>query len=146
MHAQNLTSSLSATNAIEFFMDSIVHFEIPADDTKRAGKFYSEVFGWQLNPVPNMEYTMVGTTPIGEDGRPKEPGGINGGMTKRGGPVEHIVVTVGVQDIEATLRNIERSGGRIVSPKTPVGDMGFAAYFNDTEGNVVGLFQPTGRM
>ena len=127
-------------------MDSVVHFEIPADDTKRAGKFYTEVFGWQINPVPDMDYTMVGTTVSSEDGRPKEPGAINGGMPKRGGPVEHTVVTVGVQDIEATLRKIESLGGRIVSPKMPVGEMGFAAYFKDTEGNVVGLFQPAGQM
>jgi predicted enzyme related to lactoylglutathione lyase len=28
-----------------------------------------------------------------------------------------------------------------VSDREPVGDMGFAAYFKDTEGNLVGLWE-----
>jgi len=35
----------------------------------------------------------------------------------------------------------EQLGGKTVQKKMPVGDMGFAAYFKDTEGNVIGLFQ-----
>lgn len=52
----------------------VVHFEIPVDDVKRAKAFYNKAFGWQMAPVPEMEYTMVGTTPSDKNGRPKEPG------------------------------------------------------------------------
>ena len=34
-----------------------------------------------------------------------------------------------------------RPGGTVSGPKEPVGEMGFAAYFTDTEGNVVGLWE-----
>src|SRR5262249_58933637 len=34
---------------------SLVWFEIPADDLKRAQKFYSALFGWKINPFPNMQ-------------------------------------------------------------------------------------------
>ena len=58
----------------------VVHFEIPADDVDRARSFYRDAFGWQMSGLPEMGYTMVGTTPTGENGMPSEPGSINGGM------------------------------------------------------------------
>src|SRR5690606_15349347 len=39
----------------------VVHFEIPADDMERAQAFYREAFGWRLNPMPEMSYTLVTT-------------------------------------------------------------------------------------
>jgi len=46
-----------------------------------------------------------------------------------------------VDDIDATLVDIEKHGGSAVGEKLPVGDMGFAAYFTDSEGNLMGLWQ-----
>jgi uncharacterized protein len=122
-------------------MDSIIHFEIPADDPKRAGEFYNKAFGWNMNAMPEMNYTMIGTAPSDENGVPTIPGAINGGMAQRGQPIDHTVVTINVQSIDDALARIEKLGGKKVSDKMPVGDMGFAAYFKDTEGNVVGLWQ-----
>ena len=120
----------------------VVHFEIPADDPERARTFYTEAFGWNLMPVPEMDYTMVGTTPSDESGQPQEPGSINGGMFKRSADFPQTpVITVDVDDIDAALSRVEELGGSTVAPKIPVGDMGFAAYFKDTEGNVMGLWQ-----
>jgi predicted enzyme related to lactoylglutathione lyase len=41
------------------FMDKVVHFEIPYDDKGRASKFYSEIFGWKLLNIPEMDYTLI---------------------------------------------------------------------------------------
>lgn len=125
-------------------MDSIVHFEIPADDTKRASEFYNKAFGWTINPMPEFDYIALRTADSDENGMPKNPGSINGGMAKRGEPVQNIVVTINVKDIDKTLDTVEKLGGKKVMGKTPIGEMGFTAYFKDTEGNVVGLFQPAG--
>ena len=84
---------------------------------------------------------MVGTTPSNQQGMPTEPGAINGGMTKRQDPVKTPVITIDVNDIDSTLKSIEKLGGKVVQKKQPVADMGFTAYFKDTEGNVVGLWQ-----
>ena len=62
-------------------------------------------------------------------------------MLARGTPVSSTVVTVDVEDIDATLAEVERLGGATVRGKAAVGDMGFAAYITDTEGNLVGLWQ-----
>ncbi len=91
--------------------------------------------------MPEMNYTMIGTAPSDENGTPKELGMINGGMPKRGQPIDHTVVTIHVQSIDDALTRIEKLGGKRVGEKMSLGDMGFAAYFKDTEGNVVGLWQ-----
>lgn len=119
----------------------VVHFEIPADDVERAQDFYRESFGWEMNAMPEMSYTIVMTTKTNDQGVPADPGAINGGMLKRSSPVTSPVITVDVTDIDAALRRIESSGGATLQPKQPVGDMGFAAYFKDCEGNVMGLWE-----
>jgi predicted enzyme related to lactoylglutathione lyase len=120
---------------------SVVHFELPADDLKRAQKFYAKTFGWEIMPMPEMGYTMVGTVPSDKDGMPKEPGAINGGMTERDALLAHPVVTINVADIDASLKLVAKNGGKVARKKTAIGPMGFTAYFKDSEGNTVGLFQ-----
>ncbi|MCX6659012.1 MAG: VOC family protein, partial [Candidatus Bathyarchaeota archaeon] len=98
-------------------------------------------FGWKMNEIPEMEYVMVGTVESDEDGLPKETGAINGGMLERQDPVKSPVITINVKNIDQAAEAIEKNGGKLVRPKMAVGDMGYAAYFKDTEGNVIGLWQ-----
>ena len=126
-------------------MGKVVHFEIPADDLSRAKKFYSTVFGWRADEMPEMEYVMIGTTESDENGMPKQPGAINGGMLKRQDPVRHPVVTIDVENMDDALAKVKKNGGQIVREKLPVGEMDFAAYFKDPEGNVIGLWQNSGK-
>lgn len=122
-------------------MGKVVHFEIPADDLPRAKKFYNTVFGWNATEMPEMEYVMLRTTESDENGMPKEPGAINGGMMKRQDPLRHPVVTIDVESIDDALASVKKNGGQVVREKLAVGDMGFTAYFRDPEGNVIGLWQ-----
>jgi uncharacterized protein len=119
------------------------HFEIPADNVERARKFYSGAFGWKMNSVPGMEYTMVQTGPADDQGMPKGPGYIGGGIAKRGGHIGAPVVTIMVDEISEAEKTVEKHGGKILQTKQPIGDgsMGWTAYFKDTEGNIVGLYQ-----
>jgi uncharacterized protein len=119
----------------------VVHFELPFDDKARAMGFYAEVFGWDLEEMPDLDYVGVMTGSVGADGRPTEPGFIGGGMTSRGGVNSGPVVTVDTDDIDATLARVTERGGQVLQERAAVGDMGFTAYFSDTEGNVVGLWQ-----
>jgi hypothetical protein len=122
-------------------MDKVVHFEVPFDDGDRASMFYREAFGWQLNSMPEYQYVMVSTTETDDKGRPSELGGINGGMMARQGPISAPVITIGVDDLDDSLSRIEKLGGKVAIGRQPVGDMGFSAYFHDTEGNLIGLWQ-----
>ena len=122
-------------------MDKVVHFEVPFDDGERATTFYREAFGWGLDSMPQFQYTMVRTTQTNEQGAPVEPGAINGGMLHRQGPITAPVITIGVDDLDDALARVEKLGGKVAIGRQPVGSMGFSAYFHDTEGNLIGLWQ-----
>jgi hypothetical protein len=126
-------------------MDRVEHFEIPVDDAARAREFYGSVFEWELNEADmgggNM-YTMVTTTPIDESTRvPTEPGAINGGLMQRSADTPAPVITIAVTSIDESLKKVEAEGGSTVQPRTDIPDMGAYAYFKDSEGNVVGLWE-----
>ena len=119
----------------------VVHFEIPFDDGDRARTFYREAFGWTINEIPDLHYSIVRTGPVGEDGFPTEKGYIGGGMLHRESPTDRPVITVDVDDIDEALARIESLGGTTLVGRQSVGDMGYAAYFKDVEGNLMGLWQ-----
>jgi len=117
----------------------VVHFEIPFDDGDRAAAFYSSAFGWQVMPMPEMGYTMVG--PTDQETGPTEAGFINGGMFARREGFTAPNLVIDVPDIDGALKTVGEAGGTTVTERTAVGDMGFTAYFKDTEGNLVGLWE-----
>jgi len=122
----------------------VVHFEIPADDPARAQEFYRGAFDWEINSMPEMQYALIRTTATDEQGAPKEPGAINGGMFRREAEINLPVITIEVADIDQSLKTIETTGGSTVQSRTKIGDMGFSAYFKDSEGNLMGLWENAG--
>jgi predicted enzyme related to lactoylglutathione lyase len=127
----------------------VTHFEIPVDKMDRGKKFYSEVFGWNIQAMPGaapgMDYIGAGTAQSDERGMVTEKGAINGGIVSREGPVKHPVITIEVEDIDKTLDEIRKHGGKVVMKRTSMAEMGFFAYFEDSEGNILGLWQSTRR-
>ncbi len=126
-------------------MNKVVHFEIPTDDHARAKRFYGDVFGWHLQDMPAGAdmYTFAITSPVDDQFRHKESGAINGGMFQRRPqlPVTNPVITIEVDSIDEHASRIEAAGGTLAAPKGEVPDMGYYAYFMDTEGNLMGLWQ-----
>ncbi|MHC6592252.1 VOC family protein [Arthrobacter sp. C152] len=122
-------------------MAGVVHFEIPADDPQRAKAFYEQALGWRIEPVPGMDYNMVITAGMDEAGQSTTPGAINGGMMAREGQITSPVITIDVPDIDATLKSVAELGGSVVIPKNEVPGMGYTAYFKDSEGNLMGLWE-----
>ena len=121
----------------------VVHYEIPFEDGDRARAFYGGVFGWQLVPVPGVDYTLVMTGPTDQETGATEPGFINGGLFERSEqfPGKAPNVVIDVDSIDDALRQVKEGGGAVASERMAVGDMGFAAYFTDTEGNLIGLWE-----
>jgi predicted enzyme related to lactoylglutathione lyase len=123
-------------------MRSVVHFEIPADDVARAKEFYRSVFDWQLQDMPEMDYTVVRTTDVDEATQmPTSPGAINGGLVRRGQDTPTPVLTIDVESIDQALEQVEAAGGRVVRERTEIPGMGAYAYFTDPEGNTLGLWE-----
>ena len=72
---------------------------------------------------------------------PLEPGAINGGMVERTKEQPNPVITINVNSIDAYITKIESAGGIMITSKGEVPQMGYYAYFKDSEGNVMGLWQ-----
>lgn len=118
----------------------VVHFEIPFGDGDRAREFYAQAFGWELAVAPGKSYTHASTGPS-QDHQPTEAGYINGGLLRREAPDQAPIVVIEVDDIDASLARIEELGGSVVLGRQLAGDAGYAAYFKDVEGNIMGLWQ-----
>jgi predicted enzyme related to lactoylglutathione lyase len=118
--------------------NTIMHFEIPADDVSRAKAFYEKTFGWKIKPFPmppGQEYFGVTTRKQGEPG-------IDGGLMKRNMPGQPFTNYVTVKSIDAMTQIVQANGGTIVLPKQGIGEgMGWIAAFKDPENNIIGLHQ-----
>jgi len=119
-------------------MDKVVHFEIPFDDKKRATGFYSKIFGWRLQDIPEMEYVMITAAKTDKKHMVAEKGAINGGFFQRNDAAKTPIVVIGVKSIDETIRQVLANGGKVVTPRQSIPN-GSYARIADTEGNVIGL-------
>lgn len=111
-----------------------VHFELPVEDQTRAADFYAKVFGWDLQQWEGAPYWLATTGPDAEPG-------INGALGLKSEDFAVPVFVIEVPDIEAAIKSVEEAGAAIVHPKSPIPGVGYSAYFTDTEGNRMGLFE-----
>ena len=115
-------------------VSSIVWFEIPADNTERATAFYSNLFGWKINPFPgNSDYLHIDTG--GADNSP------DGALKRRKHAREPVVNYISVDSVDKFADKVAKLGGKICMAKTAVPQMGYFAVCQDTEGNAFGLWE-----
>ena len=117
--------------------NAINWFEIPATDFTRAKKFYETVLDTKIMemPFPHGKYGMFPADMQNSD--------VGGGLVQSEGfnPSKDgtVVYLNGGEDLSTPLSRIESAGGKIIMPKTSIGENGFMAQFIDTEGNRVAL-------
>lgn len=139
-------------------MNRVVHFEIQADDIERAKKFYSSVFGWEMQQMGEEfgGYVVIKTGPgpddIAKGGVRMEDLGINGGMMKRNAPLPEdgkspnaYTCIIAVDNIDAYIQKVDAAGGKPQTEKMDVPGVGQLRYYKDTEGNIFGIIQPAPR-
>ena len=117
-------------------MNPVNWFEIPVKDLDRAKKFYESVFGVKLQ-MEEMGPMKMAWFPMLQDAF-----GAAGSLVKADGYApshEGTVVYLSVEDIEGTLAKIKANHGKTLLPKMGIGEYGFIAQFEDTEGNRVAL-------
>jgi predicted enzyme related to lactoylglutathione lyase len=124
--------------------NTVVHFEIQADDIERAKMFYEKALGWKIMPL--MKKEEGGMDYWGVETRESGPG-INGGMYMRPDKPEEKYYTydctVAVENLDASMEAIKANGGKIEKDKSEIPGVGWFASVKDTEGNRFGLMQPT---
>ena len=113
-----------------------VHVELNSPDPEKAKSFYSRLFSWQLQDVPNPaipdgEYTMIN---VGK--------GTGGGIMKQvpGGPTGWLAY-VEVENIEAATKKAQSLGAKIMKDVTEVKDMGWLSIIQDPAGSILGLWE-----
>lgn len=114
----------------------ICHIELAAKDQAQSARFYSDLFGWQTQHIPEMSYTTFAAT-----------GGPGGGFLKIG---EHEVkegdihVFVATDNIGATLKRAESLGGKTLTGESEIPHVGWFAVLADPAGTTMCLFKPKG--
>lgn len=119
-------------------MSNTIHWiEIPTNNIERAATFYNtvldidmkvkEAMGMKTAFFPHTAETQTGGCLM--QGPNYEP-------TDKG----TIIYLNGGEDLQPALERVAKAGGKIILPKTSLGQNGFMAHFLDTEGNKMGLY------
>ena len=114
----------------------VVYFEIPVNNINRAIKFYKAVFDFDNDQIDNNEMALFPFS--------KENSGISGALakgqtykpTKAG-----VIIYFNTLHIDGTLQLVVENGGKVLYPKTSIGELGMVAEFEDSEGNRIALHQ-----
>jgi predicted enzyme related to lactoylglutathione lyase len=113
-----------------------VWFEIPVTDMERAKKFYSDVFGLDID-VQGLGDKPYGFFPMRGYGN---SGALVKHMDFQPSAKAATIYLNGGRDLSDPLSRVEAAGGKILVPKTIISrEMGYYALFLDSEGNRVGL-------
>lgn len=109
----------------------IVHVDFASSDPGAAATFFAEIFGWQVQHDQNFDYHMF-----------RAGGGPGGGFVKADeqNRAEGALVYVGVDDIEATLAQVEARGGKTIQPKMEIPGTGWFGIFTEPGGARVALY------
>jgi uncharacterized protein len=116
----------------------VMYFEIPVTNLERAMVFYAAVFECEFERL-EIDGNDMAYFPAFDDAP-----GITGALAHgesyvpgRQGPRLYF----SSQEIDDTLRRVELAGGQTVYPKTSIGELGWVAEFEDSEGNCIALSQ-----
>ncbi|MGZ3885556.1 MAG: VOC family protein [Bacteroidia bacterium] len=113
-------------------------FEIAASDISRAKKFYENVFSIKMEQQENMGMQMAFFP--AEDMNGKVSGGLVQGPMHKPSAEGAVIYLNANPDLSVALGKVEKAGGKVTMPKTHISpEIGYMAFFTDTEGNRLGL-------
>ncbi len=110
----------------------IVHIELSAKDRKVLSKFYADVFGWESQHIDDLNYTTF-----------KAGDGVAGGFNPvtETNPAGTVTIYIETDDVTASLKDVQKAGGTIISPEMEIPNTGIFGLFRDPQGNMIGLFK-----
>lgn len=120
--------------------NAISWFEIPSNDLDRATRFYETIFDLQLIPMDLAQIKMR-MFPL-DDPQTSIGGAVvyAEGFYEPSSSAGPLIYLNGNPDVQVILDRVESAGGKVVVPKTQIGeDYGYMGVFIDSEGNRIGL-------
>src|ERR1043165_1663466 len=119
--------------------NTINWFEIPAQDLNRAKNFYEKVFDIKMGVLPTIVGIKMAAFPADMNGG-KVSGGIAQSSMHKPSQTGSVLYLNANPSIDSVIGRIEQAGGKVVMPKTQISpEIGYMAFFTDTEGNKIGL-------
>lgn len=123
---------------MEHVTNAISWFEVPVRDFERARAFYSAIFDYEM-PIFPMDGLPLGIFPSGQG-----TGTVSGAIIQADGHEPSAQGTVvylnGGSDLSVVLGRVEAAGGKVLQEKMLITEeIGYCAFFADTEGNKLGL-------
>ena len=113
----------------------VVHFEIGGENIEKLIDFYSSVFEWETFPLNDQLHIAD----------PASDKGIQGHLfqtTEEMDTTNLVIIYIQVDDIHASLKEVENLGGKIIKPPQAIpGNASFFAIFEDPSGNRIGLLE-----
>jgi predicted enzyme related to lactoylglutathione lyase len=113
--------------------------EVYTSNTDRAGKFYSEVLGWKLEPHdmgPHGVYTLFKAP-----GTESSVGGMMGITKDMQGVPSHWCAYIATNDVDGSAKKVTDLGGKIVVPPQEIPNIGRFAIAQDPSGAVFALYK-----
>ncbi|MEO6330742.1 MAG: VOC family protein [Ginsengibacter sp.] len=119
--------------------NSLNWFEVPAIDIDRASKFYAEIFAAEMSPMQEMMGMKMVSFPA-DMGNGKASGAIVQSQMHKPSTEGCVIYLNANPEIQTVIDKIEKAGGKVAMPKTQITpEIGYMAFFIDTEGNKMGL-------
>lgn len=125
-------------------MNPVVHFEMPYTNPKRVSEFYKKAFGWDMQFLPNMgKYVLATTSPVDKKQMHLKKGAINGGFYPKSKSYGGTHLVVSVSHLKKHISTIKKAGGKTIGKPMDIPGVGLFIMAKDTEGNKVGVLQPS---
>lgn len=124
----------------------VTWFSIPANDIAAAGRFYTQAFGWKIEPLTReadgtFDFHVAVSSPSNNDYEPSRAGRVNGCIVKRETGISTPVVLIEVDDLDAAMKKVIAAGGTVASAKIPMRSLGGEfVLVRDPDGNMLELF------
>ena len=113
-------------------------FELYVNDLARAKAFYQAVFNKEMQDMPMPEGDLQMCIFSSVDGASGAAGALVK-SAKMGPGVGGTLVYFSCEDCTVEVGRVEAAGGKVFEPKRSIGEYGFIAIVQDTEGNIIGL-------
>lgn len=120
-------------------MNPIGWVEIPATDLDRAEKFYSNYFGFKLERQPEKNGWTMSWFPMTMDSYGAATTLIAGPGYVPSHEGTTVYFTAPEGGVTASLTKAEEQGITILTPLTALGEHGFYAMLEDSEGNRIAI-------
>jgi predicted enzyme related to lactoylglutathione lyase len=113
----------------------VTHFEIYAEEPTKLAEFYKDLFEWQIEKAPGIDYFRIQTGPTEDEA-------IRGGILRRPIPGPRSWVHyVSVESLDETVERVQKLGGKLLRAKAAVPKIAWYAVVEDPEGNIFAIWQ-----